>query len=190
MSVIAFSPTIGPVPVAAVIKESHSSTLQVTQLPVEDGADITDHAVVMPKSVTLECADEAGAATFAALVAFQESRTPFSLVTGLMVYRNMLPINIAPERTKEFSKVFNGTIELQEIIIVGSSQAAPEGEDYGISGAAGGADSTRAASPSAQIAGDSMTADRAAASVYRGDVTLRSVPADQSIQILSRLFGG
>jgi hypothetical protein len=186
MAAIAFSPMIGPVPIGAVIREKHRSTLEVTHLPVEDGADITDHAVVMPKTVTLECADSAGAATYQALVAFQESRVPFTLVTGLMVYENMLPISIEPERTVEYSKVFNGNIELQEIIIVGTAHAASDG---GEGGQPGGTDSTRSVSPSEKTAADATTADRASSSIQRGDVSTKTVPAGQGRTIASRLFG-
>jgi hypothetical protein len=187
MAAIAFSPMIGPVPIGAVIREKHRSTLEVTHLPVEEGADITDHAVVMPKSVTLECADSAGAATYQALVAFQESRVPFTLVTGLMVYENMLPISIEPERTVEYSKVFNGNIELQEIIIVGTAHAASD--ETGQGGQPGGTDSTRSVSPSEKTAADATTADRASSSIQRGDVSTKTVPADQGASIAYRLFG-
>lgn len=188
MSAIAFSAAIGPVPIGAIVREKHISKLELTHLPVEDGADITDHAVVMPKTVTLECADENGAATYQALVAFQESRVPFTLVTGLAVYENMLPVSIEPERTAEFSRIFNGVIELQEIIIVGTAHAASE--DAGQAGGEpGGTNSTKAVTPSEKTAADATTADRAATSVQRGDVPTTTVPADQGSSILFRAFG-
>jgi len=38
----------------ATITEGHNSTLDVTSLPIEDGFDITDHAQIKPRELTLE----------------------------------------------------------------------------------------------------------------------------------------
>ena len=52
-SIIAFSTSIGPVPLDCVISEKPSSELDITEIAIETGAKITDHAVVMPKKVGL-----------------------------------------------------------------------------------------------------------------------------------------
>lgn len=190
MSVILFSTAIGPVPINCVVSEKPTTELDITELPVETGVKITDHAVVMPKKVTLDIANEAAAASFNALVAFQESRVPFTLVTGLSVFPNMLVKRIDAERDAMFSKVLRAKVDLQEIIIVGTAYAAdPEGDSgTGERGKPGGQKSTRAAPPTSEKAGDAATANRASQTVQRGDAGLNSAGTrDQSI--LRSMFG-
>lgn len=45
--------TIGQFEFDCTIRESHTSSLRVTKNPVESGADIADHAVLEPKSLTI-----------------------------------------------------------------------------------------------------------------------------------------
>jgi hypothetical protein len=182
MSVIAFSRAIGPVPIDVVISEMGDSSLNITEIPIETGAVITDHAVVMPKKVTLDIADSGAAATYAALERFQESRVPFTLVTGLKVYNNMLIKNISTTRDETFSRVLKAKVDLQEVIIVDTAYANdPEGSN-GQSGKAGGTKSTKSAAPSSNKAGDAVTADRAANTIQRGDAGTTTAPlADRSL---------
>lgn len=180
MSVIAFSSAIGPVPIDCVVTETHTSDLDTTSIAIESGAKITDHAVVQPKTVSLKVADRGAAATYAALVAFQESRVPFTLVTGLSIYRNMLINSITADRNKGNSHILDCTVSLKEAIIVDTAYAAdPEGDATGQRGAAGGKNSTRAAAPAPERAKDPVTADRVSGTNQRGDsgVTTAS-PAD------------
>ncbi|MBB4063691.1 phage baseplate protein [Gellertiella hungarica] len=183
MSVIAFSRAIGPVPLSCFVSERHSSSLDITEIPIETGANITDHAVVKPKTVMLDVGGQNAAATFAALVRFQESRVPFVLVTGLKVYQNMLVKRIDADRTADFSTVLKARVELQEIILVGTAYAAdPNGEPTGASerGRPGGAGSTRAAPPTPERSGDAATAGRSTGTVQMGDNPTSTYP-DQSI---------
>jgi hypothetical protein len=181
MSIIAFSSTIGPVPISCVLSEKHESRIEISEIPIETGAKITDHAYVMPKRVTLDVADANAAATFNALVQFQESRVPFVLVTGLSVYRNMLIRSIDADRDATFSAVLRCKAELQEAIIVDTAYAASEAGD-GKGGNPGGAKSTKAATPAKGRAGDAATADRASGPVQRGDApAAATTPQDQSI---------
>lgn len=188
MSVIAFSSSIGPVPIDCVISEKHTSELEITEIPVETGAKITDHAVVMPKKVTLELADSSAAGAFNALVAFQESRVPFAVVTGLKVYTNMLIKRVDAQRDATHSKVLKATVDLQEIIIVNTSYAADPSGDGSIRGQPGGKNSTKSAAPTSGNATNPSTADRASQTIQRGDAAVTTAsPADQSY--LSSIFG-
>ena len=189
MSVILFSAAIGPVPIDCVVSERPSTELEITEIPIETGAKITDHAVVMPKRVTLDIASENAAATFNALVRFQESRVPFTLVTGLAVFPNMLIRRIDPDRNAEFSTVLRAEVDLQEVIIVGTAYAAdPEGDaGTGERGKPGGQKSTRAAPPTSDRAGDVPTANRSSQTIQRGDAALVTAGArDQAV--LRELF--
>lgn len=183
MSAIAFSSVIGPVPISCVLTEKHESTLEITLNPVEFGADITDHAYVQPKRLTLDVADGNAAPTFNALVRFQESRVPFTIVSGLAVYRNMLVKSVDADRDATFSRVLRCRVDLQEIIIVDTAYAAAEpGSDAPQGGKPGGEKSTKAAQPAKGRAGDAATADRASGPVQRGDAPAKAASAtDRSI---------
>lgn len=184
MSVILFSTAIGPVPIDCMVSEKVTAELDITEIPVEDGSRITDHAVRMPRRVTLDIANQAAAASFNALERFQQSRVPFTLVTGLSVFPNMLVKRIDADRDAMFSKVLRAKVDLQEVIIVGTAYAAdPDGDSgTGERGKAGGEKSTRAAPPTSEKAGDAATANRASQTVQRGDAGLNTAGArDQSI---------
>lgn len=195
-AITAFSKAIGPVAISVIVKESHESEIGITSDPIETGAEVNDHAYLMPKKVTLEIADKNGAATFNALVRFQESRVPFNLVTGLTVYKNMLVKRITPDRDKDNSSILQGSVDLQEIIIVDTAYASAQADedDEKLSGTKrggpGGEKSTRATRPTASNTGDATTSDKAAATVARGDSPTTTVPPEQSKSILTAITGG
>jgi hypothetical protein len=197
MSVIAFSRAIGPVPLNVVLAEKHFSDITITRNPVEFGADVTDHAYVEPKEVTLEIADGNAAATYAALVAFQESRQPFTLVTGLSVYQNMLIASLEVERDATHAYILKGRADLQEIIIVDTAYAAGDPDDAASSSSSSDAGKGgKASKPAKGRSGDAATADRASGTVQRGDAPGASVPTDagsaagsRNQSILKQVFG-
>lgn len=188
---ILFSGLIGPIPVSVIMKEGHRSTLGITENPIETGAKVTDHSYVEPKKLTLDFADANAAATYNALVRFQESRTPFTAVSGLYLYRNMLIKSLSAERDAQTSRILKGTAELQEIIIVSTAYTASEGDANSpqSQGKPGGANSTQSARPTTERAGDAPTADRAAGTTMRGDAPEVTVTPAQNQSILSGLFG-
>lgn len=179
MSAIAFSSVIGPVPIDCVVSEKHASEIEITEIPIENGSRITDHAFVLPKKISLEIANDNATASFNALVAFQESRVPFTIVTGLFVYSNMLVKSISAERDKVFSQVLRATVDLQEIIIVSTGYTQDPGESGEQSNSANKADS-----PTSQNTSDSATQDRASGTINRGDAGAQTVPAGQDSSIL------
>ena len=186
-SIIAFSPAIGPVPIDCVISEKLESTLEITEIAVENGSKITDHAVIMPKKITLELANANAAASYDAIERFQESRIPFTFVSGLKVFSNMLIKRISAERDATYSKILKATVDLQEIILVGTSYVADPGGDNSARGNPGGKKSTRAAPPSADRA-SGIAAERASGTVQLGDSAISTATtADQSY--LSQTFG-
>lgn len=194
MSAILFSHLIGPTPVSVIIREVHESSLGITELPIETGAKITDHSYVEPKKIALEFADANAAATYNALVRFQETREPFTFVSGLYVYSSMLIRALSAERDQVYSQVLNGKCELQEIVIVGTAYAAPSGDETEDSaggkakGKAGGKDSSRAAKPTAQNTKGAATADRASGTVMRGDSGTTTVPPAKNQSLLRSMY--
>lgn len=190
MSAILFNSAIGPIPVSVVIRESHTSSLGITENPIESGAKVTDHAYVEPKKVSLDFADQSAAETYNTLVQFQQTRQPFTLVTGLYVYTNMLIKSLSADRDERFSRVLSGKAELQEIIIVETAYVADDSEaGKGQRGKPGGKNSTRSAAPSKDRANGTVTKDRASGSIQRGDTPATSVDAGRNQSLLSRGFG-
>lgn len=180
MTAILFSPAIGPVMIDCVISEKPTSTLEITEIPVESGARITDHAVIAPKKLTLDIANANAAMSYQALVAFQESRVPFTMVTGLSIFDNMLIKSIETERDFNFSTVLRATVELQEIIIVETAYD-PNATQSGHGGKQV-ANKNLAKTPTSSKTSDPQTSDRAASTVNRGDTGGNTpTPKNQSI---------
>lgn len=196
MSVIAFSSIIGPVPIGCVISESHSSTIEITGNPIETGAEVNDHAYVKPKEVTLDIADANAALTYNAIVAFQESRVPFYLITGLKLYKNMLVQAIDAYRDKDNYAVLKATVYLREVIIVSTSTSSSS-QSSGGSGASGGGKkaqpggtkSRKSVTPSKASSANPSTANRASGTVTRGDTPARATPPAKSQSLAKSLFG-
>lgn len=194
-----FSRTIGPVPIDNVEKETLESTLKITKVPVEFGANITDHAYTEPKRIIIEgyvggsltrpSAGRADAvAGWQALKRLQESRMPFTLVSGLDVHRNILIEKLTAERDSDYANVLKFTAECSEIIIVGSANSV-----MGALSNAPNGGQARGMSNARPQAG--AIANRAAPDIARGDaaVTNASTAAGtaggaRNASILSRIL--
>lgn len=90
----------------AVIKEEHTSSLRMTEHPVQTGANITDHAFVLPARVVLEIGmsdvmdslvqgqfvndQTRSISAFQTLKRIQEARSLLNVTTHLHQYKNML----------------------------------------------------------------------------------------------------
>lgn len=129
----------------AVIRESHSSELTVTENPVETGVVIADHAFMQPLHLEIEAAVgdasvrltdpstgakipdaqwlRGGQATrsvnaFAKLQALQAAAEPFSIQTGLRLYRNMVVRSLSAETDKDNATMLLFRASLTEVIRV------------------------------------------------------------------------
>lgn len=195
MTAIAFSRLIGPVALDVIVREQHEAELEITLNPVEASADITDHAYMQPRRLIMEIADGAAAATFQALRRLQESRIPFVVVSGLDIYRNLLIRRINAERDAVFSQVLRATVELQEVILVDTAQAAASDSsgqrksERGGKAEPGGKDSRRTAAPTPERSPDRPAADRASSTVQRGDSATKPVEASRGQSLLFQMFG-
>lgn len=190
MSVIAFSSAVGPVPLDVILSERHGSSIEITGNPIETGAEVNDHAYVKPKELTLEVADRSAAASHAALVSLQEAREPFTIVSGLRVYTNMLIQSIDADRDKDTSRILRARVSCREVIIVSTSSAtSPTGASQDRSRAApGSSGARRAATPSRDLSSGSAAADRASGTLQRGDSVTSTVPAPRNQSILRQVF--
>ena len=78
------------------IEESGEDELEITDHPVQDGAEITDHAYKKAPLVNITISFSEGETatpldeTYAAMLQLQESRIPFEVVTGKRIYSDML----------------------------------------------------------------------------------------------------
>ena len=132
----------GVIPDCAV-REQHSDELEITQHPVETGSAITDHAFKRPSTLVLEygwsnsslltalagavVSGELPAFSFGAqqvrqiyeqLLALQNSRVPFSVVTGKRLYTNMLMEGLSTTTDAATENALLVTATCREIIIV------------------------------------------------------------------------
>lgn len=188
MAAIAFNRLIGPVPLQVIISEDHNSSIEVTKNPIETGAEVNDHAYIRPKKLVLEIADNNMVATWQALKQLQESRQPFSIVSGLDIYNDMLIEELNAKRDKEYSTTLNGTVTLRQVIIVDTTYAtSDDGDSTAKSGNPGGKKSSQAAKPSSSRSTDATTSDRAAGQVQRGD---NQVTPTSNTSYLKNLLSG
>jgi hypothetical protein len=145
VSCILVSRSIGGVFVDVVLSEEHESEMEIAEHPVESGAKISDHAWRLPRKVTLEGVVESSrsVSAYEQLLSVQEKAEPFSVVTGLKVYSDMLIRRIGVTRDKEHSRVLKFECELQEVIIVNTQSGGGNGN-------AGSSDSDKAKSTTAR----------------------------------------
>jgi hypothetical protein len=119
-----------------VVEEKHRDELVITNHPVQNGANITDHAYKQPSMVSLRYGWSSSGAlysldlgapsvddVYSMLLKLQESRQPFDVVTGKRNYSNMLirSIDLVTDKTTEKSIIVD--VLLQQIIIVETQSA-------------------------------------------------------------------
>lgn len=138
--------SIGGIQLDAVISETHNNKIRLTENPIELGVDITDHAVIEPKTLNIiaEVSDtplgEAALgqivdlitglfgtstsknitrsnAAYNAMVQLQEAREPLEIQTKLVLYNNMIITDINVTQDKNSSKIVNMSINLKEIFL-------------------------------------------------------------------------
>jgi len=175
MSTVIIVPrNIGPVAIAAFLYEQHRSEAAITDNAIEDGSSTNDHMYTKPKELTLEIVDEKASDAFIALVEHQSLREPFDVVSGLAVYTNVVIRGIVADREKGTSKILRATIELKEVIIVGTQSTVSSNFDD--------------LPPTTGPSGDAKTFDQTAPTVERGDAQTKTVDSDKGSSILSDIF--
>ena len=134
--------TIGPVRVGCTIEEAHQDELQITEHPVEKGAQINDHAFKLQPEVTIQCGwsnsdlaaligtlesiVEGGSlpsadyisTVYSQLLALQQTREPFDVVTSLRMYRDMLFKSLRVVKDQKTGQALSVTATLKQIRIV------------------------------------------------------------------------
>lgn len=132
---------IGPIEVAASVEEILTDSLQITEHPVELGAAITDHAFKRPAEVVLRCGwtnsslDALSSAVsalfrggsltqadyiagvYSQLLALQESRVPFDILTTRRRYTDMLIVGLQVTTDARTSSALMVQASCRQIII-------------------------------------------------------------------------
>lgn len=133
----------------AVISETHNNTISLTKNPVELGADITDHAIIEPKKITIvaqvsdtplgtaalgEIVDSVtgffgtstsqnltrSTAAYNAIKEIMQQKEPIEVQTKLVLYTDMLITSLNITQDKDTSRVALMNITLQEVLITSS----------------------------------------------------------------------
>lgn len=139
---------INTISVDATLEETGSDYLQVTEHPVEAGASITDHAYYRPAELTLHCGwsnanalfatsvggnqvftggslvkDDYVSSIYSQLLALQQSLQPFTVLTTIRQYTNMVITSLTLTRDKTTSQALMITVGMRQIITVNTSSS-------------------------------------------------------------------
>lgn len=136
------SKRIDAIEIGVELEETHLDELQITEHPVERGAEINDHAFKRQPEVTLKCgwsnsqfaalkdalqsifkggglpSADYVSTVYSQLLALQEARRPFDVVTSLRVYRDMLFKSLSVTKDQKTGAALNITATLKQIRIV------------------------------------------------------------------------
>jgi hypothetical protein len=142
------STNIGGIAVQTSIRAQYNDDLEITEHPVEAGAEIADHSYKKPSGLVLRCgwsnsslAALTGIVTglfsggtmsgsdyvsgvYSQLLKLQESRQPLSVSTGKRQYENMLIRSLAVDEDKETSQALMVTATFKQIIIVSTQSTS------------------------------------------------------------------
>ncbi|MEN6629816.1 MAG: phage baseplate protein [Sulfuricella sp.] len=137
--------SIGGIEIQATLEESFTDSLQVTDHPVQVGANITDHSFIRPSEVVIRCGWSnssmsalIGAVTslfkqgslpkkdfvssiYSQLLALQESRAPFDITTSRRNYSDMLITSLSATTDQETGNVLVVTATCRQVIMVSTS---------------------------------------------------------------------
>jgi hypothetical protein len=113
----------------ASIMQTHTRTAAITEHPVEDGADITDHIRLEPIVVTINgvvtatLLGQQGDATreidaWAVLEQVIEERQPVTLITTLRTYESMVVRSLSTERNVGLAHAIAPVLEFRQVRIV------------------------------------------------------------------------
>jgi len=127
----------------ASLNEGISRSAEVTKHPVEQGADITDHVRVLPRTITIQgwvsnnpiqfaASQRTGPAprsivadAYQALEQIMDAKTPVRVVTDLRNFDDMILANIDASRDKDTGQILDATITLEQIIIATTETVEP-----------------------------------------------------------------
>lgn len=138
---------IGGIVVQVTIDEEYEDELEITENPVQVGANLTDHSFKRPMEAVLRCgwsnsslgalagavaglfsggavvASDYVGGVYAKLLQLQESRQPLAVSTSLRNYGNMLIRSLRVRRDQETSQVLMVEASLKHVILADTSSS-------------------------------------------------------------------
>lgn len=173
MAAILLSPA-APLMVPVTKSEQHVLSAEITENPIETGANVADHYIKKPFQLTLEVATEAPQIVWQTIKFIRDDGRPFTVVTGLDVYPDMLIKDVSVTRDFNTSRILSGSIQLQEAIFATTARIVDPGAEASPQSTAGGA--TR---PEATNTPDGTPVqEQAADTVHRGDSPTVEAPTE------------
>jgi len=124
------SRTIGYVCVDVILSEAATDEIEITEHPVEAGANVSDHAWLKPRKIVISGIKAEALSGYQELRALQTTLEPFDLITGLDLYQNMLIQSLTATRDTENSRVLSFEATCQEVIIVNTETSDGDAGDY------------------------------------------------------------
>ena len=119
----------------AMVEETHSSSVALTDYPIEDGSSISDHITMKPDQVSIQGVVSNSPiylfnadffvlnrvfTAYEVLYIFQKSRYLLSIVTGLRVYNNMIIESLKISRNAQNGQALEFTADAKRATIVQS----------------------------------------------------------------------
>lgn len=139
-----FSPKIGDLTLDAELSETHERSAEVSEWPIEQGSDISDHRAILPEVVNIEGVVSSAPTSFAqiagplaplsipegfrALEALFQLKTVITVVTRLKVYENMVITRLSIPQNQDVGEAVYFTMELRNIRTVSTQRVAVEPE--------------------------------------------------------------
>lgn len=102
------------------VTEMHSSWIQATDYPIEDGTQGTDHIVRQPDLLTWDVGFDQSfnsRETYDKLHALMRSGELFDATTGLKSYKNLILLSISASQDYRTGRVLRCTLTMREVII-------------------------------------------------------------------------
>lgn len=128
----------------ATVSEEHMSSCDVSDNPIEGGADVADHVQMKPAQLTIEGvisdtplgyaiigniqnlvrsittlfgASSRSQDAFDAMIELQKSRQPFTVITSLKRYTNMILVELSVPRTAQTGGAIHFRATMREVFI-------------------------------------------------------------------------
>ena len=122
----------------AILNSSHESTLTVTKHPVQNGSNVSDHAILNPPRLSLSVAVSDAMAQYGpaykgaggtksvkayqTLRDLQAQRIPLKVWTKLQTYENMVITSVTADDDYTTAYALRANIELEQILVVNVSE--------------------------------------------------------------------
>lgn len=119
--------SIGGLYPQVVVEEAHEDSLEITEHPVEQGAEISDHAFKKQELVTIrggvsdssaDGGEKPSQEFYEKLLELQKKREPFDIVTGKRQHKNMLIESLTVITDPDTENCLMFTAQCREVIIV------------------------------------------------------------------------